>query len=268
MGGFLAPLIFAVSPNPTPVITGVSTADVVYKHPLEIWLDTLRDEYEQDVSRSPLERGVLLSETRTLDTCLAFSEGALNVSNSSASVIPLAPISISPAAIDIGGVRGGALDPNRDVRARGIEIVTRWNTLEAQLANILNNRRSFPTKGLTLHDRSVVSVLIERWAKMQPQDPDNVDFDTAVTVLGLPDEDRRLLKSAGTTDLRSIARALQAAPALESYNANVQTRQKGDRKAKAAADSTSFALSAAKANEMKRAIGDALAKSLDTKSEG
>ncbi|HMF28660.1 MAG TPA: hypothetical protein VKE42_07800, partial [Candidatus Cybelea sp.] len=34
MGGFLAPLIFAVSPNPT--LTGVSTADVVYKHPLEI----------------------------------------------------------------------------------------------------------------------------------------------------------------------------------------------------------------------------------------
>jgi hypothetical protein len=44
MGGFLTPLIFAVSPNPTPVVTGVSTADVVYKHPLEIWLDTLRDE--------------------------------------------------------------------------------------------------------------------------------------------------------------------------------------------------------------------------------
>jgi hypothetical protein len=105
-------LIFAVSPSPTPVVKGVSTADVVYKHPLEIWLDTLRDEYEQDVSRSPLERGVLLSETRTLDTCFAFSEGALNVSNTSASVVPLAPLGINPAVIDIGGVRGGALDPN------------------------------------------------------------------------------------------------------------------------------------------------------------
>jgi len=267
MGGFLTPLIFAVSPSPTPVVTGVSTADVVYKHPLEIWLDTLRDEYEQDVSRSPLERGVLLSETRTLDTCFAFGEGALNVSNTSASVVPLAPLGINPAVIDIGGVRGGALDPNRDVRARGIEIVTRWNALEAQLANILNNRRTFPKKRPKLNDISVVGVLVERWAKLQPQDPDNVDFNTAVSVIGLSAEHRRLLKSAGATDLRSIARALQTAPTIESYNANLQTRQKRDRKAKAVAKPISFAISATKADEMRRAISAALAKSLEAKSE-
>lgn len=268
MGGFLTPLIFAVSPNPTPVVTGVSTADVVYKHPLEIWLDTLRDEYDQDVSRSPLERGVLLAETRTLDTCFAFSEGALKISNSSASVVPLAPLGINPAVIDIGGVRSGAFDPNRDVRARGIEIVTRWNALEAQLANILNNRRLVPKKGSKLSDISVVGVLVERWAKLQPQDSENLDFNTAVSALGLSAELRRLLKSAGATDLRSIASALLAAPTIESYNANIQTRQKRDRKAKAVAKPISFAISATKADEMRRAISAALAKNLGTKSEG
>jgi hypothetical protein len=269
MGRFLSPLIFAVSPNPTPVIiTGVSTADVVYKHPLEIWLDTLRDEYEQDVSRSPLERGVLLSETRTLDTCFTFSEGALNVSSSSASIVPLAPLGLNPAVIDIGGVRGGALDPNRDVRARGIEIVTRQNALEAQLANILNNRRTFPQRGGKLNDMSVVGVLLERWAKLQPQDPDNVDFNAAVSALGLSAEHRRLLKSAGATDLRSIARALQAAPTIENYNAKIQTRQKRDQKTKAAANPLSFPISVAKADEMRRAISATLAKSLEIESEG
>jgi len=211
---------------------------------------------------------VLLSETRTLDTCLAFSEGALNVSSSSASVVPLAPLGINPAVIDIGGVRGGALDPNRDVRARGIEIVTRWNALEGQLANILNNRRTFPKKGLKLNDMSVVDVLVERWAKLRPQDPDNVDFNTAVSALGLSAEHRRLLRSARATDLRSIARGLQAAPMIESYNANIQTRQKRDRKARAVANPLSFAISAAKADEMRRAISAALAKSLETKTEG
>jgi hypothetical protein len=268
MGGFLTPLIFAVSPNPTPVITGVSTADVVYKHPLEIWLDMLRDEYDQDVSRSPLERGVLLSETRTLDTCFVFSEGALNVSNSSASIVPLAPLGINPAVIDIGGVRGGALDPNRDVRARGIEIVTRWNALEAQLANILNNRRTLPRKGAKLSDISVVGVLVERWAKLQPQDPDNVGFNTAVSGLRLTGEHRRLLRSAGATDLRSIARALQAAPMIENYNANLQKWQRRDRKTKAVAKPLSFPISAAKAEEIRHSISVALAKSLETKSEG
>jgi hypothetical protein len=81
-------------------------------------------------------------------------------------------------------------------------------------------------------------------------------------------EHRRLLKSAGATDLRSIARALQAAPTIESYNATIQMRQKRDRKAKAVAKPISFAISAAKADEMRRAISGALAKSLETKSEG
>ena len=208
--------------------------DAFYKHPLELWLDVLRDEYETAVSRSPLERGVLLSETRTLDTCFAFSEGALNVSNSNASLVPLAPLGITPAVVDIGGVRGGTLEPNEDVRARGVEIVTRWNALERQLANILNNRRTFPKKS-KLNDVELWSMSWSNagrnWIR---DDPDNLNFNTAVSALGLSAEHRRLLKSAGATDLRSIAGALLAAPKVESYNANVQPRKKGARKSKAA----------------------------------
>jgi hypothetical protein len=267
-GSYVGALARIISPSSGPFPTATSRTDALYKHPLELWLDVLRDEYDQDVSRSPLERGVLLSETRTLDTCFIFSEGALNVSSSSASFVPLAPLGLNPAVIDIGGVRNGALEPNRDVRARGIEIVTRWNALESQLATILNNRRTFPKKRPKLSDISVVGVLVERWAKLQPQDPDNVDFNTAVSTLGLSAEHRRLLKSAGATDLRSIARALQAVPTIESYNANIQKRQKRDRKARVVAKPISFAISAAKADEMRRAISAALAKSLETKSEG
>jgi len=113
-----------------------------------------------------------------------------------------------------------------------------------------------------------VGVLVERWAKLQPQDPDNVDFNTAVSALGLSAEHRRVLKSAGATDLRSIARALQAAPTIESYNANIQKRQTRDRKAKAVAKPISFPISTAKAEEIRRAISAALAKSLEAKSEG
>jgi hypothetical protein len=265
-GGSIGVLARLISPTAGFFPNTTIGIDAFYKHPLELWLDVLRDEYDQDVSRSPLERGVLLSETRTLDTCFALSEAALNVSNSTASVVPLAPLGINPAVIDIGGVRGGALDPNRDVRARGIEIVTRWNMLEAQLANILNNRRTFPKKP-KLNDVSVVGALVERWAKLQPQDSDNLDFNTAVSALGLSAEHRRLLKSAGATDLRSIARALKAAPTVENYNAQIQTREKRDRKTKSLAEPIAFAISAAKADEMRRAISDALGKSLETKSK-
>jgi len=57
-------------------------------------------------------------------------------------------------------------------------------------------------------------------------------------------------------------------PTIESYNANIQKRQKRDRKAKMVAKPITFALSAAKADEMRHAISTALAKSLETKSEG
>ncbi len=110
-----------------------------------------------------------MTETRSLDTCFAFSQGALGVSNSQASATPLAPLGIKPPHVDIGGVRDGVLDPARDVRARGVEVVTRWNALDAQLANLLNNRREFPTKGSKLNDLDVVNVFVERWAKLSPQ---------------------------------------------------------------------------------------------------
>lgn len=267
-GGSLGALARLISPTPTtgsfPNVTrGV---DAYYKHPFELWLDVLRDEYETDVARSPLERGVLLSETRMLETCFAFSESALAISSSKTSVIPLAPLGLKPGAIDIGGVRGGAIDPNRDVRARGIEIVTRWNALEAQLANLLNNRRTFP-KNPKLNDASVVDVFVERWTKLDARDPDNLTLAAAASALGLSAEHRRLLQAAGATDLRSIARVLLAAPKIESYNATVQPPTKGARKSKASASSTSrtisFPVSAAKADEMLRAIGNAMAKSLE-----
>jgi hypothetical protein len=263
IGGFLGPIIFTVSPNPTPVVTNVSSADVVYKHPLEVWLDTLRDEYEQNVARSPLERGVLLSETRTLDTCFSFSEGTLDVSSSADSVVPLAPLAIRPAVVDIGGVSAGALDPARDVRARGIEIVTRWNALEQQLANILNNRRTFPTKGPAVREPRLADLLLERLVTLEPHDPGNLDFTAAASALGLNAEHRRLLKAAGATDLRSIARALQCAGKVETYNTAFARRQKAARKRKTSAEPIRFPLSAAAAAEMRGLVGELVAKSLD-----
>src|SRR5690606_35243246 len=56
-----------VSPGATAGVAARGSAN--YKHMLEVWLDTLRDEYEREVSRSPLERGVLFGENRLLDTC-------------------------------------------------------------------------------------------------------------------------------------------------------------------------------------------------------
>ncbi len=259
MGGFLTALIFAVSPHPTGVINSVSTADVVYKHPLEIWLDVLRDEYERDVARSPLERGLLLADTRTLDTCFAFSDGALSVINSNASATPLAPLGLNPVVVDIGGVKNGALDPNRDVRAQGIEVVTRWKALEQQLGTLLDNQRTFPPP--RPDDPRLGNVLIDGWSKLAANDPENLDIDAAAAALGLSADHKRQLKAAGATDLRSIAQALQSAATIEAYNTGVQLRKK-EKTAKSLATPVAFSLSAAQADDIRDAVAKAVAKSL------
>lgn len=55
-----------------------------YKHMLEVWLDTLRDEYERESARSPLERGVLFGENRLLDTCFGLPRKAAGWSSAAA----------------------------------------------------------------------------------------------------------------------------------------------------------------------------------------
>ena len=93
------------SPHSTPGDS--KRGSVNYKHFLELWLDTLRDEYEQEASRSPLERGVLLGENRRLGTCFGSTrtgkvDGQLS---SDASVSPLVRVPIDLGDIDIGGVQ-------------------------------------------------------------------------------------------------------------------------------------------------------------------
>ena len=52
---------------------GRSARQATYKTFIELWLETLRDEYERDCARSPLEPASLSGETRSLDTCFTFA---------------------------------------------------------------------------------------------------------------------------------------------------------------------------------------------------
>ncbi|CAN5738757.1 hypothetical protein BH20VER1_BH20VER1_06330 [soil metagenome] len=263
-GGTIGPLARLISPSPGPGANTTSRTDAFYKHPLELWLDVLRDEYQREVERSPLERGVLLGENRILDTCFAFVEGALVLSNSSSTVTPLAPLPIPPRDFDIGGVRGVVADRAQDVRARAVETITRWTALESMLATILNNRRTFPTRPKGL-DARLTDVVLQRWATLEPQDPRNLDFNAVGKALGLTAEDKRTLKAAGTTDLRSIARMIQVAPRAASYNAEVK-KLKRDRKG-AAVEPIPLPLSPARVEAIRRHIADALSKSFAQSNE-
>jgi len=263
VGGFLgvAPEVVGDSGAPFGPMTPKS---VFYKHPFELWLDTLRNEYEEDVARSPLERGVLLGENRLLDTCFAWNGGILAVSSSASSVTPLLPLDLHP---DHVAPDRRALSAARTVRARAVETVTRWNAMERQLFTQLANGRTFSAKATSFNDPRVVRVLIDRLAKLEKDDAGNLDFTAAVKALGLSAEHRRMLKSAGAGDLRSIARALQSVPTVERYNDDIARSKKLDRKQKPRREPIAFPISAATRDEIVSRIGEALAGALPASAE-
>ncbi len=194
-----------------------------YKHFLEVWLDTLRDEYEREASRSPLERGVLFGENRHLDTCFGTNEtGATVVTKSNASVSPLFRVIFPPGLFDIGGFKTLSASQNTSTRSRALETTTRWNAIERQITNLLSNSTQLQETPLAAKDPKVLGVLVDTWRKLPADDPRNLDFEKAASLLQLGDAQRRLLKSAGATNLAGIASVLHAAPGIDRQNADVE----------------------------------------------
>lgn len=209
-----------VSPGASAGVSARGRAN--YKHFLEVWLDTLRDEYEREASRSPLERGVLFGENRFLDTCFGTADsGATVVTDSTASVSPLFRFVFDPGRFDIGGVKTLSSAQNTSTRSRALETVTRWNAIERQVTTLLSNSSKLPSVALVADDPKVLGVLIDTWRKLPADDPRNVDFDKAAGMLQLGDAQRRLLKSAGANNLAGIAAVLHAAPEIDRQNAAV-----------------------------------------------
>ena len=262
VGGFVM-VADVISPTPLPGPGFFVRASVNFKMHLELWLETLQDEYERAVARSPLERGILIGEDRTLDTCFAFSlaNGGLAVTKSSATVAPFQRIEVDPHEFDLGGVTSAASSARKTARERAYEAVTRWNLLENRLAVLLGNRQRPPRqKGFTF-GTDVVATLIEGWARLRADDPANEPLDQAAKTLGLDDRQRRLLEGAGVGDLRGIAEQLRSTPIVQRYNATALERQKLHKEEKRSGpppEPVRWALTAEDAAAMRRKIGVSL----------
>ncbi|HRO61794.1 MAG TPA: hypothetical protein PK177_21990, partial [Burkholderiaceae bacterium] len=216
------------SPTPLPFPGSVKNASVNYKMHLELWLETLRDEYEREVARSPLERGVLMGEERFLDTCFAFAaaNGGLAVSGSNAQIGPLLRIEVDRHDFDLGGITSAASSAGKTTRERAYEAVTRWNLLENRLVALLSNRLRQPRDKRFTFDAAVVDILIESWARLPAGDPGNLGFDDAIAALHFDDRQRKLLDSVGARDLRGIAEAIRSTPTIERYNRDSDERRR------------------------------------------
>jgi hypothetical protein len=251
------------SPPPGPNPGNLSRTNLAYKHLFEIWLEVQRDDYERAVARSPIERGLLLGETRTLDTCFAFLENALTVSGSTTSVSPLTRFIVDPPLVDLGGVTADASAATGSVKDRAYEAFTRWNLLDGRLSTLLSNRRTFVQRKLSFGDAALVDLTFERWARMLSSDPQNLAFDDAAKALGLSDAQRKMLKAAGATDLRTIGQLVRAAPEIEQYNerlAQLRPLYKADKVKATLPDAIPVRLSTRDVDSLRKTIAATFAK--------
>ncbi|MGZ8253536.1 MAG: hypothetical protein ACXWVT_01690 [Burkholderiaceae bacterium] len=255
-----------VSPSAQAGVT--ARGNVNYKHMLEVWLDTLRDEYERESARSPLERGVLFGENRFLDTCFAFgAEGeGLAVTSSNASVSPLFRVPLHQGLFDIGGVKTLSAQ-TASTRTRALETVTRWNAIEKQVGSLLSNNTTPAVETpLVPNDPKVLGVFVDAIRKLPAGDARNVDIDQAAKMLQLSESQLRLLKAAGARTIADVAAVLKAAPDVERYNADVSRLPAPPRRAKGKAaapppvrpDPINFGVSAKDSAAILETIGKAL----------
>jgi hypothetical protein len=239
----------------------LNRAFVNYKPHIALWLETLRAEYERDLARSPLERGVLVGENRHLDTCFTWSDGKLTFLSSTSTVSPLTPIDLTDGTADPGGTTTNEVIASTSSKARALATLTHWNALERRVTTLLNNLRKLPDRPNRLNDARIVDVLVNRWAKLSPNDPRNLDFSKAVKALKLTEKQQNILKTAGVTDLSSLADALKTAPILERYNRGVETREAelpADAEVTPVARRIESSVSEADAQQIRKRIGDTL----------
>ena len=263
-----------VATNGNPVkFPGVVRDSANYKTYVELWLETLRDEYEHDLSLSPLEVGSLLGETRTLDTCFTFNAlGGLGVLNSQTSVLSLRPVRLDPRELGFTGPPATPAALARSTKARALETVVRWNTLSARLGKLLDNPPEAPTKSSgRFNNERFVNLLVSRWAKLRPGDPRNLPLTEMGKALGFDRKLLKALKSAGISNLGELGQALKAVPTIENYNAGLAPRRaarKGERPAQGlAAAPIEPPIDRTLATEIARNIGKVLLAPIDDDKE-
>jgi hypothetical protein len=217
-------LVVAYFVSPTTHVGVSGTAQANYKHFLEVWLETLRDEYETELSRSPLERGALVGDNRFLHTCFARTgEGdSLEVSSSDASVTPLIRLPIDRGKFDIGGTKGLSSSEAASARSRGVATVVRWQALESMITKLLANNGAIEEVPLDPGSPEIRKILIDVWRKLPPDDSRNLGLDAAASMLGLSDKQKKQLQAAGATNLSTIAWAMASLPDIELHNAETQ----------------------------------------------
>ncbi len=164
------------------------------------------------VSLTARTRRAARREPVTSETCFTRNQDSgTEVSSSFASVSPLVRVPIDLGEIDIGGIKialGRRAHDGAHASLRDRDAVERPREAVGEPARPSSGRSR--SKPVGIDDPHVWRVVVDRWAKLRPEDDRNLDFDDAADLLHVSKAHRAVCARRRRTDLRSIAQALRA----------------------------------------------------------
>jgi hypothetical protein len=243
-----------------PGVSAVYNNEIWYKEFAEVFLEMQRARYEEDLARSPLERGEVLMDTTFLKTCFDVTEDGVKVAG---------PPTYHRGTTNMIGFEPGAAASDKIPIPRPSSASTyrhkalRWNALDRQFATYLGQVAEWRDERVRLDSPRLARVLFDAWTNLRPDDPQNVSLNAAATLFRFTAAQRRLLEKAGVADLRGVVRAIQSAATVERHNARLLSFTDGlDERQRCLSDPKPFQsqMSARDAAGLRKAILAALAR--------
>jgi hypothetical protein len=189
------------------------TAQVPYKTLDEVWLDTRRAAYEEAVSRSPLERGVVTYVQHELGVCFNILEdGSLERRQLDfRPALPSSTAHLPSFEEDLRRVPQHAGDPDRLPRHEYRRRWSRWSDLDDELVARASNTQDWGDTKLDVKHPRLFDNILRTFASLNPSHPANVSLHVLAERFSLTEEQLQQLERANVTDLRRFAQALRVA---------------------------------------------------------
>ncbi len=195
---------------------------MAYKTRAEVWLQMLRDEYETELVRSPLERGLVLFSDLPLFACQSFPKpdqpGTRRFDDDSTSTG-----SLTPSFFDFNPNLPSMTAPqNFSNIAPYRAAVMSWNSLGQQLQRQPVGLGPEKESELRFDNPRLLDLLLTNAANLLPGDPGNQSLDQVATLFSLTPDQVNDLKANGVNDLRALASWIKFAPQIERQNRELE----------------------------------------------
>ena len=198
-------------------LTNPPSLPVPYKWVQDVWLEAAQYDYEEELAKSPLERGTILMDDRRVDICAAVgAEGEISdvtttVPDTRATGV-LPPYPVRPVR------RPWDVTTTQDPRAKGRSIVSAWATAEAQLGIRLAGTSTTASVPFSFNEPRILEIYLRRATRLTAADESNLPLAALGRQFRFSATQLEQLKSGGVTNLSSLASALLAASELERFS--------------------------------------------------